>query len=104
MLRQFLKSLARCCAAILQRRRAITAAQGELAERLLAAIDRFERAFQCPGALFGIFAPLAVAADAPGSPQYGVIDCDRLRRQLVQLRRAMHRRRTPPPMTESSGT
>src|SRR5271154_223737 len=53
------------------------AARDDVDERLLAAIDRFERAFQCPGQLLRVLDPLAVTAGG---------FADRLeRRQIVEI-------------------
>src|SRR5258708_4476011 len=58
-------------------RSAAGAARDDVDERLLAAIDHFERAFQCPGKLLRVLDPLAVTAGS---------GADRLeRRQIVAI-------------------
>src|SRR5580693_4836454 len=81
MFRRLVSSLLLRVGALRYRRRprsaAATAARDDVDERLLAAIDRFERAFECPGKLLRVLDPLAVTAGGLA---------DRLeRRQIVEV-------------------
>src|SRR5277367_3277072 len=66
MFLRLLKSVSTRLAATLRRWRtgsaSRAAARDDFEQRLLAAIDRFERAFHCPGQLLRVLDPLAVTA------------------------------------------